>query len=215
MNLITHEKYLSLIKSNENYIQDLYDICSKFKERIEGNCFYEHMNINNRTEILLTKQMNLFSLGGVNNNIMEIGFNAGHSTLLFLLSNPKSFITVFDLCEHDYTMPCFRYLNEKFPNRLQMIAGNSIYTLPNFYKKFFSDKNKFDLIHIDGCHYREIANKDFFNSLRMADNFIVFDDTQDPELNGLFELYLQLDLLKEVHLHETFLYKHRIGQIIK
>ena len=36
---------------------------------------------------------------------MEIGFNAGHSSFLYLISNPNSKITVFDLCEHKYTLP--------------------------------------------------------------------------------------------------------------
>ena len=56
---------------------------------------------------LFTKQMNLYKSAMEAKNILEIGFNAGHSCLLFLLANPESKITIFDICEHKYAKPCF------------------------------------------------------------------------------------------------------------
>lgn len=35
--------------------------------------------------------------------VIEIGFNAGHSSLLMLAAHPKLQIVAFDLCEHSYT----------------------------------------------------------------------------------------------------------------
>lgn len=215
MKLINTENYAQIIQNNQHYLDDIYNICCNSNENVEGNCFYEHLNINNKVESLITKQMNHFSLGMIHNNIMEIGFNAGHSVLLYLLSNPNSIITIFDLCDHNYTMNCFKYLDQKFPNRLRMIVGDSTVTIPLFYQQYFYPKNSFDLIHIDGCHNKKVANKDFFHCYKMASGTIIFDDTNIPELNELFNSYVELDIIEELYLYKTSFYEHRIGKIVK
>ena len=54
---------------------------------------------------------------------MEIGFNAGHSTLLSFLANPKLSFLSFDIATHKYTVPCAEYLQKHFD--LTFIKGNS------------------------------------------------------------------------------------------
>lgn len=209
--LIRIDEYISLISKNYHHINQIKDICLKTVDasKVEGNCFYEHLTSNIKTE-LIPKQMNHVSLGKVSNNILEIGFNAGHSCLLYLIANPNSSITVFDLCYHKYTIPCFEYLQNKFPGRLSIIKGNSNETLPNYIHD--NPNVKFDLIHIDGGHEKTIAHNDFLNSYKVASNLIIWDDTQMGYLNSLFEQYLSENLIVEVPMYRTFMYEHRIAR---
>jgi hypothetical protein len=62
-------------------------------------------------------------------------------------------------------------------------------------------------------YHKSVANEDFLNCKKMASDIIVFDDTHDKNLNDLFEEYLKLNLISEVHLYRTKLYEHRIGKI--
>ena len=142
---------------------------------------------------------------------MEIGFNAGHSSLLYLLANPSSKLTIFDICEHKYTLPCFKYLQSVFPNRLEIFPGDSTKTVPEF--SINNPNTKFDLIHIDGAHFGSIANKDFYNSLPLASDIIVWDDTQMKTLNDLLNGYIKKGLVSEIFMYKTLVYQHRICRI--
>ena len=94
--VIQINEYNNILNDNKNHFNKLYTICKETGENVEGNCFTEHLNIDSKINELIYKQMNHFSLGQNATNIMEIGFNAGHSSLLYLLSNPKSKLTIFD-----------------------------------------------------------------------------------------------------------------------
>lgn len=211
-NLCSIEEYEKILSENMDKFNELDEICKRSMEKVEGNCFSEHLNINKRIPELIFKQCNLFSLGRVSNTVMEIGFNAGHSCLLYLLANDHSKIVIFDICDHKYTMPCFEYLQYIFPNRLEMYPGDSTVTVPLYTVE--NPTKKFDLIHIDGCHITSIANSDFYNSLKMANNMIIWDDTQISPLNELFNDYLAKGILREVLLHKTYVYQHRIGKVL-
>lgn len=205
------DEYKSVLNNNKHHFDTLYTICKDIGEKVEGNCFTQHLNIDNKIDKLIYKQMNHFSLGKNAKNIMEIGFNAGHSSLLYLLSNPDSIITIFDLCEHKYTLPCFKYLQSVFPNRLQIYPGDSTETVPQYYN--VNPDTKFDLIHIDGAHVGDTPNKDFYNSLKLASDIIIWDDTQIRKLNILLNGYIRKGLVSELFLYDTLIYKHRICRI--
>jgi hypothetical protein len=156
-------------------------------ESLEGNIFYEHnaidLTINKRFE---NKRKNLFLYSHVVSDIMEIGFNAGHSTLLYLISNPISKIQLFDLGKHNYSRLCFEYLDKEFPNRLSIVWGDSVKTLSRY-----RPKTNFDLIHIDGGNFRFIAESDIRNCERISSNdtLLIFDDSlYDPLASFLYEL---------------------------
>lgn len=206
------DKYKNIYHQNIKLFNELKKICIKIGEPVEGNCITLDGNINIDIPRLITKQMNHFILGSISDNIMEIGFNAGHSCLLYLLSNPSSKVTIFDICSHKYTMPCFNYLQQKFPNRLQIFPGDSTVTIPKYIK--LNPNDKFDLIHIDGCHKIEVATQDFYNSLKIASNIIIWDDTQVKKLNDLLNVFIGEDLVQEILcLYRTKKYKHRICHI--
>jgi predicted O-methyltransferase YrrM len=209
LNEMRIDDYMSWMRLNEKHLNTIHNICLNCGETIEGNCFYEHGTLNRIIEFI-PKQMNHLTLGAVSNNILEIGFNAGHSTLLYLTSNPNSKITSFDLCEHSYTLPCLEYLQKHFPNRINFVCGDSTQTLPEYIRN--NPSHRFDLIHIDGGHDKEIAEKDFMNCYEIASNIIIFDDTNSPILNNIFDDYLSRKMINEIFLYRTMIYEHRIAK---
>jgi hypothetical protein len=131
------------------------------------------------------KRHNLFKLAKTAKNIIEIGFNAGHSTAIMLLANPDSKITIFDLGEHPYTRPALEYLKRVFPGRIiGAYFGDSTQTLTQFVNQ---TSQKFDLLHIDGGHERHILQSDFDNCEKIADkdHYVVVDD-DDWHVIGTF-----------------------------
>ena len=132
-------------------------------------------------------------------NIMEIGFNSGFSALLILLSNPVARLTCFDLGEHKYVMPCYLKLRETFGDRINLVLGESMETLP-------LHEGKYDLIHIDGGHSAEIGNSDMLQSYRLSrqGTVLILDDTDIHHLVVLWEGYINKWGLLEL---DTFKYK--------
>ena len=67
--------------------------------------------------------------------VMEIGFNAGHSANIFLGSNSRIRLTSFDLGEHNYVNVGKKYIDTHYPNRHTLILGDSKITVPQFIKE--------------------------------------------------------------------------------
>ena len=111
-------------------------------------------------------------------NIMEIGFNAGHSAELFLSSNPNANIVSFDIGIHNYLKLGKEFIDENYPNRHTLIIGNSLNTVPEYFKK---ENKKFDLIFIDGDHTYETAIQDLLNCKNLAHDktIVIMDDTMN------------------------------------
>jgi len=111
-------------------------------------------------------------------NVMEIGFNAGHSAEIFLSSNTKCKLWSFDIGRWSYVNLGKEFIDENFPNRHRLILGNSLITIPKF------PTQKFDLIFIDGGHAYNVSKSDIENCKRLShkETIIVMDDTMNnPE----------------------------------
>ncbi len=112
------------MKTLEEHFTHIESIVRNSGAVLEGNCVYSHTTFD-RPSQLEPKQRNLTKVASHGNRIMEIGFNAGHSALLFLMGNPTCTLQLFDLGDHAYTENCFDYLQQEFPNRLSIIWGDS------------------------------------------------------------------------------------------
>jgi predicted O-methyltransferase YrrM len=122
------------------------------------------------------KMINLFYLAKeCKKDILEIGFNAGNSCLIFLLANPNVKIHAVDICIHAYVQPCVDFLNRMFNNRVILHKGNSLEVVPKL-DRFLGDT--IDLYHIDGWHALEGIQADMKNCYDLAKNgsFLVVDD---------------------------------------
>lgn len=110
-------------------------------------------------------------------NIMEIGFNAGHSAEIFLQNNKNLTLTSFDLGGHTYVSTAKEYIDATYPNRHTLILGDSRETIPYYLKN--NKDIKFDFIFIDGGHEYEIAKTDMKNCFHLAhkDTIVALDDT--------------------------------------
>ena len=109
-------------------------------------------------------------------NILEIGFNAGHSADLFL-SNSLANVISFDYGSHTSVKFGKEYIDKKFPSRHTLIIGDSTKTIPEYITN--NNSKTFDLIFIDGGHTYEIAMADLLNCKKLAhkDTIVIVDDT--------------------------------------
>lgn len=140
--------------------------------------FYEQLGITTFTEghcgDCPCQQMILKALctGGAVKNVMEIGFNAGHSADLFLSSNEIIEMVSFDIGHYDYVNTGKEYIDKTYPDRHTLILGDSLNTVPQHNKKY-------DLIFIDGCHKFNNVRNDILNCRKLAhpETIVIIDDT--------------------------------------
>ena len=183
---------------------------------VEGNILYEHPLIEVKSDFnpeFYDKRYNLFTLASGCKNIMEIGFNAGHSALLMLSAAPEAKMVFFDLNFHKYTAPCFSFLKQNF--NISAFYGDSTITVPSYIG------DKFDLIHVDGCHELRYASKDYENIKKhsTSNTIIIYDDTtagnhldlflREKEKNNEIA-FIENDGLKKTDLHTIFRFKENI-----
>ena len=142
-------------------------------------------------------------------NILEIGFNAGHSSEIFLKYS-NAYVHSFDIGDHfhEYLKYGKLFINYKYPNRHTLIFGDSTTTIPDFSNNKNINNIKFDIIFIDGGHEYEIAYKDLINCRDLAHEktIVIMDDiiSSDEYFNytvGPKKAWNQLisdNLLKEI-----------------
>lgn len=129
-------------------------------------------------------------------HLLEIGFNAGHSALLTLHSNPDLIYHGVDICQAPYTAECAGRLKYKYPNRFFFYRGDSREILP--YLATHHSHLKFDVFHVDGGHTAEICRTDISNCLRLASqrSLLVLDDSDAPHIFDVYAEFVSLGYLR-------------------
>ena len=214
MDLIKSE-YESKKDEKQIYLDDLRNIIMNCSSYLEGNCFYYHGGLNIFPD-LYSKQVNLFWCGKqATHNICEIGFNAGHSTMLLLLGRdqtPLNF-TIFDIGHHVYTRPTVQYIKSKFSHvNFEYIEGDSTVTIPEWINNHKDLVGKYDVVHVDGGHSEYCISNDMKNAdlLVNVNGIIIIDDTDGETINSYVDLYLSKGNYIELHLLPTLGYPHRV-----
>ena len=202
---MNEEQMNTTIDTTKKYINDvLLPIVHACHEDLEGHLFMCD-NFINKVKNLTTLVSNT-----KNKQVMEIGFNAGFSAALILFSNPDVHLTCVDLGFHRYVLPCYQKMKETFGDRIEMIIGDSSFTLP-----FLMNKH-YDLIHIDGGHTREVALSDVQNSYRLSKNetILIMDDYDYPHLRTLWdEFAISNKLISVENVYQTEY--HNIKSVVK
>ncbi len=109
--------------------------------------------------------------------VLEIGFNAGHSSELFLENNKSVKVISFDLGGFNHVSVGKTFVDKHYPFRHSLILGDSTVTVPDFAKN--NQDLTVDLIFIDGGHEYQISKADLVNCKKFAhkNTLVVMDDT--------------------------------------
>jgi len=109
--------------------------------------------------------------------ICEVGFNAGHSTAIWLSANPSARVVSFDLFMNRFSLPCVQYLRTRFPDRLEIHRGDSMRTVPRAHPS-----TRCDLVHVDGRHSYAYTVMDFLHLVHKSHpaTLFIFDDQCNP-----------------------------------
>lgn len=109
--------------------------------------------------------------------IFEIGMNAAYSTHAFLADARGRHVVSFDIGTHDYVHNAKRRLDALYPDRHNLVLGNSLETVPKFAAE--NPHTKAKLIFIDGGHSFKCAWNDIINMHALSDvgTCVVMDDT--------------------------------------
>jgi predicted O-methyltransferase YrrM len=206
------KKYEDVSETIEKHVKALEEIIKGTGVPLEGNSFYYHNSLR-RFDQLLMKQINLFWAGQqVKNNIIEIGFNAGHSSLLFLLAAEGRHVdmTVFDLGAHAYVRPCLEYLRSQFSNaNIKYIEGDSMKTLPEFKK---TNPGSYNVVHVDGGHDRDVVLSDIAVTADLVapGGLFIIDDTNIDYISEIADACISSGAFVEEKILDTVGYQHRI-----
>jgi Methyltransferase domain len=107
--------------------------------------------------------------------ILEVGFNAGHSSYVFLNARPDIRVLSFDLGEHRYVSAAKTFIDKKFPGRHELVLGDSTVAVPRYLATH--PDSRFDLAFVDGGHDYKVASADLHNCRNLARGaFVVMDD---------------------------------------
>lgn len=204
----------------QQMLDDLKKIIEGFHCYVEGNSFYYDATCN-LFAALYTKQVNLFWCGKqANARICEIGFNAGHSSMLMLMGREKTPVdlTIFDIGHHVYTKPCMEYIKQRFPHvTLEYIEGDSTVTMPKWMEEHSQYLGTYDLIHVDGGHSEQCIRNDMkiADMMLQVDGSMIVDDVYAAHINRCVNEYLASGNYKELDILPTVGYTHRVIYKIK
>jgi hypothetical protein len=217
--VLNQTNYENCSSKKQIILDGLKQIIISSNSSLEGNSFYIHESLHLYSD-LYTKQLNLFWCGTqAITKICEIGFNAGHSSMLMLLGRDETPIdfTIFDIGHHSYTKPCLKYIKSQFKHvNFEYIEGDSILTMPKWIGINKQHIHSYDVVHVDGGHSEGCIFNDMKNADLLVKNggIIIIDDTNMVHINKYANLYLSNGTYREMKVLKTIGYPHRIIQKI-
>lgn len=160
----------------ESLFNSLNEVLSKYYV-VEGFSYQLERQVNRLASLIHQKKPKA---------ILEIGFNGGHGSLLFLAltaASPETKVVSFDLGEYQHVFAAKRYIDSVFPGRHTLITGDSTKTVADYLnlRKHYTPvpPEKFDFIFIDGGHAGDVPLHDCVNCLYLAsedDHVVSMDD---------------------------------------
>jgi len=186
-------------ESEDFYARDFYkNKVISITEYLNSKGFY-HFEGHSKEILEQVNDLHILSKG--KKYILEIGFNAGHSSCIFLKNG--CIVVSFDLGSHDYVKSAKEYIDTYFPGKHNLILGDSNVTIP-----LYKTDILFDVIFIDGGHDYNIVKADLENCKRFAHAdtiFIVDDITYNSDLSytigptKIWNEYVQSFKMKEIN----------------
>jgi predicted O-methyltransferase YrrM len=188
LNIIKDFNICTIINSSKNFIDKyMLPLINSTNEILEKNIFMDY-NTTSYNDAFTNNQKNLCNLLINKNieNVLQIGFNSGFSTLLMLFANSNVKIKCVDINSHEYTMPCYELLKQHFGSNINFIEGDSAKILHKI-------KDNYDLIYIDGSNDNFIVTNNIINSYYLLKNngIIIMNNYDIQNLRELWDKYIE------------------------
>ena len=174
------------IKKITTYIEETKLLQFK-KDSYEGYAFQVPSQFEDLMNICHSKEYN---------NILDIGFLHGSSSLMFLMNTSADVISI----DNNVNKISEQYIVKKFPDRFKIVHGNSKEVLYSLVRENII----FDLIYIDGGHGYSVVKDDLdvCQHLISKDSIIVMNDVvNEPDLcmcwnDGPTKVYNEINKLE-------------------
>jgi hypothetical protein len=137
--------------------------------------------------------------------------------LLGRSTTPLNF-TIFDIGEHPYTKPTYKYIKSKFSHvNFEYVEGDSTVTMPQWINTHSEMIHKYDVVHVDGGHSDHCISNDMKNTdlLVKINGIVIVDDTNSDVINSYVDKYISSGNYVEINLLQTVGYQHRVIRKIK
>lgn len=138
------------------HLEALTQIATRTGEPLEENCYTLQRQSEGHPS-LVAKQNDLAAcVKGVVEargrcRVLDVGFGAGHSSVVFLTANGAVHVDAIDKNEHNYTRGCAEYVRGIFgAGRFAIHMFDSAQMWKNLHARFSSENTRFDVIHVDG-----------------------------------------------------------------
>jgi predicted O-methyltransferase YrrM len=98
--------------------------------------------------------------------VCEVGFNAGHSALLFLETLPTARVLTWDLADLPWALRNAQHFKDLYGKRFTYVPGDSLVTVPAFVAKH--PNVLCDVVFIDGSKVPETRHRDMIQFKKIS-----------------------------------------------